>query len=128
MDAQKIKQIEAMLRDTKTYPRTMDVLAQLNISHATFCAHFSPERIKYLRKLGGKPSVKRKGNAARDAQRNTAFRRPRVMDAQKIKQIEAMLKDRETYPRTRDVLAQLKISRTLFYNYFSPERIKYLRT
>ncbi len=53
--------------------------------------------------------------------------RPRAMNEQTIKHAEAMLKDRDNYPFVGDVIDQLKIGRTAFYNYFPPSRIKQLR-
>ncbi len=53
--------------------------------------------------------------------------RPKAMNAQMIKQAEALLKDTENYPFIGDVIDQLKIGRTSFYKYFPPERIKQLR-
>lgn len=54
--------------------------------------------------------------------------RPRAMNEQTIKHAEAMLKDRDNYPFVGDVIDQLKIGRTAFYNYFPPSRIKQLRS
>ena len=53
--------------------------------------------------------------------------RPKGMNEQSIKQAEALLKDKENYPFVSDVIDQLNIGRTAFYNYFPPGRIKELR-
>ncbi len=53
--------------------------------------------------------------------------RPRAMNEQTIKHVEAMLKDTENYPFIGDVIDQLKIGRTAFYRYFPTDRIKQLR-
>lgn len=53
--------------------------------------------------------------------------RPKAMDAQAIKQAEALLKDTENYPFIGDVIDQLGIGRTAFYRYFPTDRIKELR-
>ena len=53
--------------------------------------------------------------------------RPKAMDAQAIKQAEALLKDAENYPFISDVIDQLGIGRTAFYRYFPTDRIKELR-
>ena len=53
--------------------------------------------------------------------------RPKALSEQSIKQAEALLKDKENYPFVSDVIDQLKIGRTAFYNYFPPGRIKELR-
>lgn len=53
--------------------------------------------------------------------------RPKALSEQSLKQAEALLKDKENYPFVSDVIDQLKIGRTAFYNYFPPGRIKELR-
>jgi hypothetical protein len=40
---------------------------------------------------------------------------------------EAMLKDTANYPFVGDVIERLRISRTAFYRYFPPDRIRELR-
>ncbi|HXA24606.1 MAG TPA: recombinase family protein [Acetobacteraceae bacterium] len=53
--------------------------------------------------------------------------RPRVLDKEKIRFAEAMLKDTVNYPFVRDVIDHLRIGRTAFYRYFPPDRIRELR-
>ena len=54
--------------------------------------------------------------------------RPKAMDERTLKHAEAMLKDTENYPFISDVIDQLDVSRTAFYRYFPPDRIKQLRS
>jgi hypothetical protein len=44
-----------------------------------------------------------------------------------IRAAEAMLKDTANYPFVGDVIERLRISRTAFYRYFPPHRIRELR-
>jgi hypothetical protein len=44
--------------------------------------------------------------------------RPRVLDKEKIRFAEAMLKDTVNYPFVGDVIDHLRIGRTAFYRYF----------
>jgi DNA invertase Pin-like site-specific DNA recombinase len=53
--------------------------------------------------------------------------RPRVLDKEKIRFAEAMLKDTVNYPFVGDVIDHLRIGRTAFYRYFPPDRIRELR-
>jgi hypothetical protein len=53
--------------------------------------------------------------------------RPKVLDKERIRLAEAMLKDRVSYPFAGDVIDHLKIRRTAFYRYFPPDRIRELR-
>lgn len=53
--------------------------------------------------------------------------RPKAMNKQKLKHVEALLKDTENYPFVGDVNDQLHIGRTAFYRYFPPGCIKQLR-
>ena len=53
--------------------------------------------------------------------------RPPVMDENKIRNVEAMLKDTENYPFIGDVIDGISVGRTAFYRYFPPERIRQLR-
>ena len=53
--------------------------------------------------------------------------RPRVMDEQKIRNAEAMLKDVENYPFIGDIIDGLNVGHTAFYRYFPPDRIRELR-
>jgi DNA invertase Pin-like site-specific DNA recombinase len=53
--------------------------------------------------------------------------RPRVLDKEKTRFAEAMLKDTVNYPFVGDVIDHLKIGRTAFYRYFPPDRIRELR-
>lgn len=67
--------------------------------------------------------------AGLDAARKRGRRggRPKAMDEQTIRHAETLLKDTENYPFIGDVIDQLEVGRTTFYNYFPPERIKQLR-
>ena len=60
-------------------------------------------------------------------QRGRRGGRPKAMDDNIMKQAEALLKDTENYPFVGDVIDQLSIGRTAFYQYFPPDRIKDLR-
>ena len=53
--------------------------------------------------------------------------RPKALNAQSIKEAEALLKDTENFPFISDVITHLQIGRTAFYRYFPPQRIKSLR-
>jgi DNA invertase Pin-like site-specific DNA recombinase len=53
--------------------------------------------------------------------------RPRVLDKERIRVAEAMLKDTTNYPFVGDVIDHLRIGRTVFYRYFPPDRIRELR-
>jgi DNA invertase Pin-like site-specific DNA recombinase len=53
--------------------------------------------------------------------------RPRVLDKEKTRFAEAMLKDTVNYPFVGDVIDHLRIGRTAFYRYFPPDRIRELR-
>lgn len=53
--------------------------------------------------------------------------RPSVMTGNKIRTIEAMLKDKENYPFISDVISQVDVGRTTFYRHFPPERLHQLR-
>ena len=53
--------------------------------------------------------------------------RPSVMDGEKRKLAEAMLRDTRNYPFVGDVIDALGISRTAFYRHFPPGRIRELR-
>ena len=53
--------------------------------------------------------------------------RPRVLDEEKTRVAEAMLKDTVNYPFVGDVIDHLRIGRTAFYRYFPPDRIRELR-
>ncbi len=53
--------------------------------------------------------------------------RPRVLDKEKTRVAEAMLKDTVNYPFVGDVIDRLRIGRTAFYRYFPPDRIRELR-
>jgi DNA invertase Pin-like site-specific DNA recombinase len=53
--------------------------------------------------------------------------RPTVMTGNKIRAIEAMLKDKANYPFISDVISQVDIGRTTFYRHFPPERLQQLR-
>ena len=53
--------------------------------------------------------------------------RPSVMDGEKRKLAEAMLRDTRNFPFVGDVIDQLEIGRTAFYRYFPPDRIRELR-
>ena len=53
--------------------------------------------------------------------------RPSVMDGEKRKLAEAMLRDTRNYPFVGDVIDRLGIGRTAFYRYFPPDRIRELR-
>jgi DNA invertase Pin-like site-specific DNA recombinase len=53
--------------------------------------------------------------------------RPKVLDKERIRLAEAMLKDTVNYPFAGDVIDHLKIGRTAFYRYFPPDRIRELR-
>jgi DNA invertase Pin-like site-specific DNA recombinase len=54
--------------------------------------------------------------------------RPRILDKEKIRFAEAMLKDTVNYPFVGDVIDHLRIGRTAFYRYFTPDRIRELRS
>ena len=53
--------------------------------------------------------------------------RPSVMDDEKRKLAEAMLRDTRNFPFVGDVIDQLEIGRTAFYRYFPPDRIREFR-
>jgi DNA invertase Pin-like site-specific DNA recombinase len=53
--------------------------------------------------------------------------RPPVLNKEKIRFAEAMLKDTMNYPFVGDVIDHLRIGRTAFYRYFPPDRIRELR-
>lgn len=50
-----------------------------------------------------------------------------MMDKEKTRAAEAMLKDIVNYPFVGDVIDHLKIGRTAFYRYSPPDRIRKLR-
>ena len=49
MDESRIKQAEALLKDTENYPFIGDVIDQLGIGRTAFYRYFPPDRIKELR-------------------------------------------------------------------------------
>ncbi len=49
MDDRKIKNAEAMLKDTENYPFVGDVIDQLDIGRTAFYRYFPPDRIRELR-------------------------------------------------------------------------------
>ncbi|MCP5067981.1 MAG: recombinase family protein [bacterium] len=49
MDNKKIKNAEAMLKDTENYPFVGDVIDQLDIGRTAFYRYFPPDRIRELR-------------------------------------------------------------------------------
>ncbi len=53
--------------------------------------------------------------------------RPTVMTPDKIKAAEAMLKDKDNYPFVSDIIKTLGIGRTIFYRYFTSEKITKFR-
>ena len=53
--------------------------------------------------------------------------RPVLMNKDKIRSAEAMIKDTENYFFLSDIIDQLGVGRTTFYRHFPPERINELR-
>ena len=53
--------------------------------------------------------------------------RPTLMTVDKIRTVQAMLKDTENYPFISDIIKTLGIGRTTFYRHFPPEKIEQLR-
>ena len=53
--------------------------------------------------------------------------RPKKMNIQDDRKIEAMLKDTINYPFVSDVIKEISITRTTFYKYFPPDRIQTFR-
>jgi len=60
-------------------------------------------------------------------QRGRRGGRPRVLDKEKTRVAEAMLKDTVNYPFVGNIIDHLGIGRTAFYRYFPPDRIRELR-
>jgi hypothetical protein len=50
------------------------------------------------------------------------------MTEERLKHAEALIKDTENFPFVGDIIEQLGIGRTAFYRYFSPDRIRQLRS
>lgn len=53
--------------------------------------------------------------------------RPPSMTQEKIRTVEAMIKDADNYPFISDIINQLGVARSTFYRHFPPERIDELR-
>ena len=53
--------------------------------------------------------------------------RPSKLTPELVRQAEAMLRDATSYPFISDVIGNLPIGRTAFYNHFMPDRIRDLR-
>ena len=53
--------------------------------------------------------------------------RPPTMTPEKIRAVEAMVKDAQNYPFMTDIIDQLDVARSTFYRHFPPERIDQLR-
>jgi DNA invertase Pin-like site-specific DNA recombinase len=68
-----------------------------------------------------------KAGLAAARKRRRSGGRPRVLDKEKTRVAEAMLKDTVNYPFVGDVIDHLRIGRTAFYRYFPPDRIWELR-
>jgi DNA invertase Pin-like site-specific DNA recombinase len=54
--------------------------------------------------------------------------RKKTLTEDQIRTATALLKDSENYPFISDIIKTLKIGRTTFYRYFTPEQIRELRT
>lgn len=53
--------------------------------------------------------------------------RPAVMTNEKIRSVNAMIKDSENYPFISDIIKTLCVGRTTFYRHFPPEKIQNIR-
>jgi len=54
--------------------------------------------------------------------------RPQKMTEDKLRQAQAMLKDKDSYPFISDIIKTLGIGRTTFYKHFPTEKIQQIRS